>query len=126
MTRAPTTGPILALEGRINDADLARAAFFQYVIRDDLRWIEIKAWATAVTTLDVPDTEVLFAVVGLGWRSAVLRMGACLVSLSLDDGLVTARIAHRHAVELADAIARLEVALPESGAAERTVPVAFW
>jgi hypothetical protein len=121
-----TNGPTIILEGRINDADLARAAFFQHVLRDDLRRIEVRGWATPATALDLPDAEVLFAVVGLGWRSAVLRMGPCLVSLNLDDGLVTARIAYRRDVELVDALGRLEVALPESGAAERMVPVTFW
>ncbi len=53
-------------------------------------------------------------------------MGACLVSLSLGDGLVTARIAHRHEDELADVLARLAGALPEIAAVERAVPVAFW
>jgi hypothetical protein len=121
-----STAPIVALEGRINDSDLARAIFFQHVLREDLRRIEVRGWATAATALDVPGTEVLFAVAGLGWRSTVLRMGPCIVSLSLDDGLVTARIAYQHDAELADALARLGVAVPESRATERMVPVAFW
>ena len=120
------TGPIIALEGKITDADVARAAFYQHVLRDGLRRIETRAWATRATALDVADTEVLFAVTAAGWRAAVLRMGACLLSLSLGDGLITARIAHRDEDELADALARLAVALPEIAAVERAVPVAFW
>jgi hypothetical protein len=30
-------GPIIALEGRITDADVACAAFYQHVLRDGLR-----------------------------------------------------------------------------------------
>jgi hypothetical protein len=119
-------GPVLALGGRITDADVARAAFYQHVLRDGLRLIETRAWATRATMLEVADTDVLFAVTAAGWRATVLRMGASLVSLSLGDGLVTARIAHRDEDELADALARLAVALPEIHAVERAVPVAFW
>jgi hypothetical protein len=120
------TAPRIVLEGKLNDADVARAVFHEHVLRDGLLRVETRAWATPATALDVAGAEVLFAVTGIGWRSAILRMGACLVSLSLTDGLLTARIAHRHAAELTDAFARLAVALPEAGAAERTVPVAFW
>src|SRR5262249_15368551 len=88
-------GPSIAREGKINGARGARAAFYQHVLRDGLRRIETRAWATRATALDVADTEVLFAVTAAGWRAAVLQMGACLLSLSLGDGLVTARIAHR-------------------------------
>ena len=56
----------------------------------------------------------------------MLRIYARHVILNLDDGLVTARIGHRHEHELAGVLARLRLALPEAGAAERTVPVAFW
>jgi ATPase family associated with various cellular activities (AAA) len=119
-------GLLIALEGRITDADIARATFYQHVLREGLRRIETRAWATRATALDLADTEVLFAVAAIGWRAAVLRMDACLVSLSLGDGLVTTRIAHRDADDLADALARLAVAFPEGGAGERAVPVAFW
>src|SRR5262249_59068234 len=120
------TAPRIVLEGKLNDADVARSVFYEHVLRDGLSRVETRAWATPATALDVAGAEVLFAVTGIGWRSAILRMGACLVSLGLTDGLLTARIAHRHHAELADALARLGVALPEAGAAERTVPVAFW
>jgi hypothetical protein len=116
----------VVLEGKINDGDLARAVFYRHVMRDGLRRIEVKGWPTPATALDVVGAEILFAVAGIGWRCAVLRIDACLVSLNLDDGLVTARIAHRHEHEAAGVLARLQVALPEAGAAERTVPVAFW
>lgn len=39
-------GPLIALEGRINDADVARTFFYQLVLRDGLRRIETRAWAT--------------------------------------------------------------------------------
>ena len=122
---APTV-PRVVLEGKVNDADVARAVFYEHVMHDGLRRIETRAWATPATALDVAGAEVLFASIGIGWRSAILRMGTCLVSLSLTDGLLTARIAHHHDGELAGTLACLGVALPEAGTAERTVPVAFW
>ena len=118
--------PNLVLEGKVNDGDLARAVFYRHVLRDDLRRIEIKGWATPATALDVAGAEVLFAVGGIGWRCAVLRIEACLVSLNLSDGLVTARIAHLREDDIAGVLAHLQSALPEARALERTVPVAFW
>jgi len=57
----------IVLEGKINDGDLARALFYQHVMRDGLRRIEIKRWATPASALDVAGAEELFAVAGIGW-----------------------------------------------------------
>ena len=46
------TRPIIALDAKMTDADVARAAFYQHVLRDGLRRIETRAWATRATALD--------------------------------------------------------------------------
>jgi len=96
------TRPIIALQGRITDTELARASFFQHALNEKFHRLEIVAWTTRSTAVDVPDADVLFDVRGLGWRSTLLRMGACLAYLSLGEGRVTARVAYRRDVELAD------------------------
>src|SRR5262249_37834284 len=69
------TAPRIVLEGKLNDADVARSVFYEHVLRDGLSRVETRAWATPATALDVAGAEVLFAVTGIGWRSAILRMG---------------------------------------------------
>lgn len=120
------TLPNIGLEGRITDADLARASFFKQVLDEKLHRLEIAAWTTRSTSVDVPDADVLFDVRGLGWRSTLLRMGMCLVYLSLGEGRVTARVAYQHDVELTDILARLRAAVPEADVAEHMIPVTFW
>src|SRR5262245_19490038 len=107
-----TTGPIIALGGRVNDADVARASFLEQLMRGQLRRLQVAAWLTRAAEIAVPGSEVLWDVRGLGWCSAVLRIGASLAYISLGDGLVTARVAYRHDSELADVLAQLRVAVP--------------
>jgi ATPase family associated with various cellular activities (AAA) len=119
-------GPGIVLSGDVKEADLARAAFFQALLADGLRRVHVAAWATPAARPEGLDAEVALQASGLGWHSAVLRLRGCLLYVSLGEGRVTVRVAHRDDEELARVLAELRAAIPESTVDERTIPVTFW
>ena len=120
------SGPGHRPQRRGEEADLARAAFFQELLADGLRRVHVAAWATQAARPEGLDAEVALQASGLGWHSAVLRVRRCLLYVSLGEGRVTVRVAHRDDEELARVLAELRAAIPESTVDERTIPVTFW
>jgi hypothetical protein len=119
-------GPGIVLSGDVKEADLTRASFVQQLLADGLLRVHVTAWATQADRPDGVDAEMALETSGLGWHSAVLRLRGCLVHLSLGEGRVTVRVAHRDGGELAPVLAQLRVALPETKVDECIVPVRFW
>lgn len=122
----PATGPGIVLSGEVKDADLLRASFFQELLADGLRRVHVGAWATPVVRPEALDAEVVFHSSGLGRHGMVLRMCGCLVYVSLGEGRVTVRVAHRDERELARVLTQLRAAMPESTIDHGTIPVTFW